>query len=211
MLLHFVPDGLHFAGGHSGPQFSGADSGAFEHDSASRHNSALSNDGTVHDDGAHPNEGPSLDGASVNDGVVPDAGPIADGEVRLFPGSVQHRPVLDVDAGPESDGTDVPPDDGAKPDAAVIASDDIADDGAVGGEPIVLAEARMDEDVLSGVEIESMITGKSTADSDEAAGATRIKRLRDALGNQMVSELLVKNISRKGYVLAVDKEIIKMI
>ncbi len=75
----------------------------------------------------------------------------------------------------------------------------------------VLAEARMDEDVLSGIEIEAMITGKSSVDCDEAAGATRIKRLRDALGNQMVSELLVKNISRKGYVLAVDKSIIRMI
>lgn len=75
----------------------------------------------------------------------------------------------------------------------------------------VLAEARMDEDVLSGVEIEAMITGKDASDCDEAAGATRIKRLRDALGNQMVSELLVKNISRKGYVLAVDKSIIRMI
>jgi DNA-binding response OmpR family regulator len=75
----------------------------------------------------------------------------------------------------------------------------------------VLAEARMDEDVLSGVEIEAMITGKDASDCDEAAGATRIKRLRDALGNQMVSELLVKNISRKGYVLAVDKDNIRMI
>ncbi len=75
----------------------------------------------------------------------------------------------------------------------------------------VLAEARMDDDVLSGVQIESMISGKNEADADEAAGATRIKRLRDALGNQMVSELLVKNISRKGYMLAVDKSIIRMI
>lgn len=75
----------------------------------------------------------------------------------------------------------------------------------------VLAEARMDEEVLSGVEIEATITGKSSADCEEAAGATRIKRLRDALGNQMVSELLVKNISRKGYMLAVDKSIIRMI
>ena len=75
----------------------------------------------------------------------------------------------------------------------------------------VLAEARMDDDVLSGVEIESMITGKSTADCDEAAGATRIKRLRDSLGNQMVSELLVKNISRKGYMLAIEKGVIRML
>ena len=75
----------------------------------------------------------------------------------------------------------------------------------------VLAEARMDEDILSGIEIEAVITGKNAADCDEAAGATRIKRLRDALGNQMVSELLVKNISRKGYMLAIDKDVIQMI
>jgi len=75
----------------------------------------------------------------------------------------------------------------------------------------VLAEARMDDDVLSGVEIEAMISGKPAADCDEAAGATRIKRLRDALGNQIVSELLIKNISRKGYMLAIDKGTIRML
>ncbi|THD76676.1 hypothetical protein E7681_02210 [Thalassobius vesicularis] len=75
----------------------------------------------------------------------------------------------------------------------------------------VLAEARMDEDVLSGAQIEAMVSGRDSADCDEAAGATRIKRLRDTLGNQMVSELLVKNIARKGYMLAVDKDVIKMI
>ncbi|WP_212522969.1 hypothetical protein [Actibacterium sp. MT2.3-13A] len=74
----------------------------------------------------------------------------------------------------------------------------------------VLAEARMDDDVLSGVEIEAMISGKPATDCDEAAGATRIKRLRDALGNQIVSELLIKNISRKGYMLAIDKGVIRM-
>ncbi|MYM55513.1 winged helix-turn-helix domain-containing protein [Thalassovita mangrovi] len=75
----------------------------------------------------------------------------------------------------------------------------------------VLAEARMDEDVLSGAEIEAMVSGRDSADCEEAAGATRIKRLRDTLGNQMVSELLVKNITRKGYMLAVDKDVIRMI
>ncbi|MEM9395124.1 MAG: hypothetical protein AAGA38_14790 [Pseudomonadota bacterium] len=74
----------------------------------------------------------------------------------------------------------------------------------------VLAEARMDGDILSGAEIEGMIQGRSASDCEEAAGATRIKRLRDALGNQMVSELLVKNISRKGYLLAIDKTAIRM-
>lgn len=75
----------------------------------------------------------------------------------------------------------------------------------------VLAEARMDDDVLSGAEIESVISGRPAPECDEAAGAMRIKRLRDALGNQMVSELLVKNIARKGYMLAVDKDAIRMI
>lgn len=75
----------------------------------------------------------------------------------------------------------------------------------------VLAEARMDDDVMSGVEIESVISGRDTSDCDEAAGATRIKRLRDTLGNQIVSELLVKNIARRGYMLAIDKDVIKVI
>ena len=74
----------------------------------------------------------------------------------------------------------------------------------------VLAEARMDDDVLTGAEIEGVISGRAAADCDEAAGATRIKRLRDTLGNQMVSELLVKNIARKGYMLAIDKDVIVM-
>lgn len=75
----------------------------------------------------------------------------------------------------------------------------------------VLAEARMDDDVLSGVELESVISGKPTTDCEEAAGATRIKRLRDSLGNQMVSQLLVKNIARKGYVLSIDKDVIEVL
>lgn len=75
----------------------------------------------------------------------------------------------------------------------------------------VLAEARLDDEVLSGAEIEAIVSGRSPADCDEAAGATRIKRLRDTLGNQMVSELLVKNIARRGYMLAVDKDVIKVL
>jgi len=75
----------------------------------------------------------------------------------------------------------------------------------------VLAEARMDEDVMSGAELEAVISGKNAADCDEASGATRIKRLRDSLGNQMVSELLIRNIARKGYMLSIDKDVIRMI
>jgi len=74
----------------------------------------------------------------------------------------------------------------------------------------VLAEARMDDEVLTGAQIEGVVSGRDAADCDEAAGATRIKRLRDTLGNQMVSELLVKTIARRGYMLAVGKDAIRM-
>ncbi len=75
----------------------------------------------------------------------------------------------------------------------------------------VLAEARMDGDILSGAELEGVISGRSAADCEEAAGAVRIKRLRDALGNQLISQLLVKNVARQGYILAIDKDVIEMI
>ena len=75
----------------------------------------------------------------------------------------------------------------------------------------VLAEARMDDDVLTGAELEGMVSGRNAADCDEAAGATRIKRLRDTLGNQMVSALLVKNIAKRGYMLAIEKDVIRLI
>lgn len=75
----------------------------------------------------------------------------------------------------------------------------------------VLAEARLDDDILSGLEIEAMISGRPETECDEAAGATRIKRLRDHLGNQMMSELLIKNIARKGYMLAVEPNAIRML
>ena len=75
----------------------------------------------------------------------------------------------------------------------------------------VLAEARLDGDVLTGAQIESMISGKDAADCDEAAGATRIKRLRDALGNQIVTALLIRNITRQGYVLDLDPKVIRIL
>lgn len=75
----------------------------------------------------------------------------------------------------------------------------------------VLAEARMDEEVLSGAELEAVISGRNAGDCEEAAGATRIKRLRDALGNQMIAALLVRTIAKRGYMLAIDKESIRMV
>ncbi|MDF1620448.1 winged helix-turn-helix domain-containing protein [Pseudothioclava nitratireducens] len=70
----------------------------------------------------------------------------------------------------------------------------------------VLAEARIDDDILSGAQIEAMISGRPESECDEAAGATRIKRLRDAMGNQLVAELLIRNIARKGYTLSVPAD-----
>ena len=75
----------------------------------------------------------------------------------------------------------------------------------------VLCEARLDDEVISGSYIESLISGKNIVDCDEATGAVRIKRLRDNLGGQMISELLIKNVSKKGYVLTVDKAAIKVV
>ena len=75
----------------------------------------------------------------------------------------------------------------------------------------VLAEARMDDEMLTGTSLEAVITGRRESDCEEAAGANRIKRLRDSLGNQIVSELLVRNIPRQGYMLAVEKDVIRMI
>lgn len=72
----------------------------------------------------------------------------------------------------------------------------------------VLAEARLDDEVLTGAQIESMISGRE--DAEEAAGAVRVKRLRDALGNQLVTELLVKTVARRGYMLAVGREVIRV-
>jgi DNA-binding winged helix-turn-helix (wHTH) protein len=35
--------------------------------------------------------------------------------------------------------------------------------------------------------------------------------LRDTLGNQLVSELLIKNIARRGYILSIDKSVIQVL
>ncbi|MCW1918993.1 hypothetical protein NX862_09515 [Rhodobacter sp. KR11] len=75
----------------------------------------------------------------------------------------------------------------------------------------VLAEARLDDEVLTGAQIEAVISGRHESDCEEAAGATRIKRLRDALGNQLVAELLVKTVARRGYTLSVGKDVIRMV
>jgi hypothetical protein len=51
----------------------------------------------------------------------------------------------------------------------------------------VLLEARLDDEYLSGASLEAIVSGKTESQCEEAAGAVRIKRLRDQLGNQLVS------------------------
>ncbi|TRD23342.1 response regulator transcription factor [Palleronia caenipelagi] len=75
----------------------------------------------------------------------------------------------------------------------------------------VLAEARLDDEILNGAEIEALVSGRDASDCDEAAGATRIKRLRDALGNQLISAVLVRTVARRGYMLAIDRDVIRMV
>ena len=46
-----------------------------------------------------------------------------------------------------------------------------------------------------------------------ALGSARprdLSGLRDALGSQIVGELLVRNVARKGYVLSVDKKVLRI-
>lgn len=71
-------------------------------------------------------------------------------------------------------------------------------------------EARMDADYLTAIDLEALMSGKPPHDCDEAAGVMRIKRLRDALGNQIISELLVKHVPGKGYFLDIPKDQIKL-
>ncbi len=71
-------------------------------------------------------------------------------------------------------------------------------------------EARLDSEYLTGTEVEAMISGKPLAECEEAAGVVRIKRLRDALGNQIISELMLRNIPGKGYLLDIPQDKINL-
>ena len=59
----------------------------------------------------------------------------------------------------------------------------------------VLAEARMDGDILSGAELEAVIQGRNAADCEESCWCHANQAPADPLGNQMVAEILVKNIA----------------
>ena len=96
----------------------------------------------VHDNGAHADESPGFHGAPVNNCVVSDACLIAYCEACLFPSSVKYRTILDIDTGAESYGAHISAHDRSKPKTAIISSDHVSDNGAVGGKPVPLAEMR---------------------------------------------------------------------
>lgn len=74
----------------------------------------------------------------------------------------------------------------------------------------VLCEARLDDEIISGVDLEAAISGRSPLDCEEASGATRIKRLRDHLGNQLLSQLLIRHVAREGYLLTISPDVIRL-
>ena len=74
----------------------------------------------------------------------------------------------------------------------------------------VLCEARLDDEILTGLALEAAITGRAAADCDGAAGATRVKRLRDHLGNQLVAQLLIRHVARQGYMLSISPDVIRL-
>ena len=69
----------------------------------------------------------------------------------------------------------------------------------------VLLEATLDGDFLSGLDVETLVSGKNAANCEDAAGVMRIKRLRDNIGNQIVAQHLIQNIPGKGYQIKVAK------
>jgi len=74
----------------------------------------------------------------------------------------------------------------------------------------VLCEARLDDEIISGADLEAAISGRSPLDCEEASGATRIKRLRDHLGNQLLSQLLIRHVAREGYLLTISPDVIRL-
>ena len=63
----------------------------------------------------------------------------------------------------------------------------------------VLMECALDGDYVTGVQLESIISGKDEAECDDNSGAMRIKRLRDNLGGQSIATKLIRHVPSKGY------------
>ena len=74
----------------------------------------------------------------------------------------------------------------------------------------VLLEFRLDDEYVTGIKLESIISGKNESDCDDNSGAMRIKRLRDNLGGQIIASKLIKHVPTKGYQIISHKNNIKL-
>ena len=74
----------------------------------------------------------------------------------------------------------------------------------------VLLECSLDDEYITGIKLESIISGKNESDCDDNSGAMRIKRLRDNLGGQIIASKLIKHVPTKGYQIISYKNNIKL-
>ena len=69
----------------------------------------------------------------------------------------------------------------------------------------ILLEATLDGDFPAGLDVKTLVSGKTAANLEDAAVVMRIKRLRDNIGNQIVAQHLIQNIPGNGYQIKVSK------
>lgn len=74
----------------------------------------------------------------------------------------------------------------------------------------VLLECSLDDEYITGIKLESIISGKNESDCDDNSGAMRIKRLRDNLGGQIIASKFIKHVPTKGYQIIIHKNNIKL-
>ena len=74
----------------------------------------------------------------------------------------------------------------------------------------VLLEFSLDDEYVTGIKLESIISGKNESDCHDNSGAMRIKRLRDNLGGQIIASKLIKHVPTKGYQIISHKNNIKL-
>ena len=74
----------------------------------------------------------------------------------------------------------------------------------------VLMECSLDGEYVTGLQLESIISGRLVSECDDNSGAMRIKRLRDNLGGQIMAAKLIRHIPSKGYQINSPKGSIRL-
>ncbi len=73
-----------------------------------------------------------------------------------------------------------------------------------------LLEYTLDGKYVTGVQLESIVSGKSESECDDNFGAMRVKRRRDNLGGQIISAKLIRHVPSKGYQILSPKSVIRL-